>query len=107
MMNINPSHNDIVNACTYYRHDFILLTSGKQAELRYEAQEWLYAWEKAMEDNDSKKSKSNIKCILKDFYTDSYTAVLKIWPILLINSVLVIILFALWFFNIHPPLHLQ
>lgn len=106
-MNIKPSYQDIEQACFYYRHDFSLLTSEQQAELRYEAKEWLHAWEKSIEDIELKKSKSNIKCILKNFYTDSCTAVLKIWPILLINSVLVIILFALWFFNIHPPLHLQ
>ncbi len=47
-INKKPSLKEINDACLFFRHDYGLLNSEEQKNLRFEAQEWLSAWKKSL-----------------------------------------------------------
>ena len=41
----DPTHREVDEACMSYRHDFGLLSIADANIVRFEAQEWLKAWQ--------------------------------------------------------------
>jgi hypothetical protein len=41
-----PTESQITSACLSYAHDYGLLSRVEQAALRFQAKEWLRAWQK-------------------------------------------------------------
>jgi hypothetical protein len=45
------------SACMYYRHDFGLMGPTERDKMRFEAKEWIRAWEKALQDWKNRQSR--------------------------------------------------
>ena len=46
-----PKLSPVDSACMYFRHDYGLMDEEGQAQLRRDAEEWRYAFQKVEEDN--------------------------------------------------------
>lgn len=53
LKNYVPSHDDIVNTCLSYRHDYGLMDLEEQHNLEFEATEWLRAWGHTLSNKDN------------------------------------------------------
>jgi hypothetical protein len=50
-----PTSAEAYSACMYWRHDFGLLPSHERKELMFEAELWLIAWKKVIEDGSNNR----------------------------------------------------
>ncbi len=49
MERIEPTEKELRSVCLSFRHDFGLMAAGEQAQLMWQAREWLRAWQKEIE----------------------------------------------------------
>jgi len=52
-----PTEEDISNACLSYSHDYGVMSLKEQERVRFEAKEWLEAWQKTFKYSIQKETK--------------------------------------------------